>query len=121
MAKLKPDLITAKPLEDFVAQDPGFALEMQVLAQLRKLGFDCSHSGTYQDPVTSKIRQFDIRALKRDGAFMLALAVECKNLRTNHPLLLSAVPRVRAEAFHNVAVPENSFMNPAAVRTVQGN
>jgi hypothetical protein len=56
MAKLKPDPITAKHLEDFVANDSDFAFEMKVLAQLRNLEFDCKHSGTYQDPVSDKIR-----------------------------------------------------------------
>jgi hypothetical protein len=49
---------------------------------------------------TGKIRQFDIRAIKRHGQLKLALAVECKNIRPNHPLLLSAVPRTSEEAFH---------------------
>jgi hypothetical protein len=102
MAKLKAGAITDKDLATFVADDSDFAFEMQVLAQLRALEFECSHAGTYQDPVTSKIRQFDIRALKRDGAFLLALGIECKNLRPNHPLLLSAVPRIAAEAFHDL-------------------
>lgn len=120
MAKLKADPITDRDLARFVADDSDFAFEMKVLTELRNLGFDCSHSGTYRDPITSKIRQFDIRALKREGALMLALAVECKNLRTNHPLLVSAVPRVKAEAFHNVVVYQDSVVNPAAVKTVQG-
>jgi hypothetical protein len=104
MAKLKPDPITAKQLEDFVANDSDFAFEMKVLAQLRNLEFDCKHSGTYQDPVSDKIRQFDIRAEKKKGKYLLALEVECKNLRTNYPLLLSAVPRTATESFHEVIV-----------------
>ena len=56
MAKLRADPITDRDLARFVADDSDFAFEMQVLTELRNLGFDCSHSGTYQDPVTSKIR-----------------------------------------------------------------
>jgi hypothetical protein len=100
MAKLKDDPITAKELAEFVNHKSDFAFEMQVLSQLRSLGFECSHSATYQDPVTTKIRQYDIRAVKNEGQNTLALAVECKNLRPNCPILLSAVPRTKAESFH---------------------
>jgi hypothetical protein len=91
-AKLKNDEITAKDLAAFVATDSDFGFEMQVLAQLREVGFSCSHSGTYRDPVTDKTRQYDIRASMTRGDSTLALAVECKNLRRNNPLLLSSVP-----------------------------
>jgi hypothetical protein len=104
MAKLKTDPITAEDLEEFVRTSSDFAFEMQVLKQLRELGFECSHSGTYQDPVTGKVRQFDIRAVRSQRQSTLALAVECKNLRENSPLLISAVPRTPAESFHNVIV-----------------
>src|SRR5260370_37168803 len=100
MAKqIKSDPITERDLEAFVASDSDFAFEMKVLAQLRSLEFDCEHSGTYQDPVSDKIRQFDIRAKKKKGDYLLALAVECKNVRPSSPLLLSAVPRTATESF----------------------
>jgi hypothetical protein len=104
MAKLKPDAITQKQLEDFVSNDSDFAFEMKVLTELRDLEFECEHSGTYRDPVTDKIRQFDIRASKKQNMCNLALAVECKNLRLNKPLLLSAVPRTAAESLHDLVV-----------------
>lgn len=114
MAKLKLDAITAKQLEDFVANDSDFAFEMKVLAQLRGLEFDCQHSGTYQDPVSDKIRQFDIRAEKKKARYMLALAVECKNLRPNYPLLLSAVPRTATESFHDVIIFQEHQIVPSS-------
>jgi hypothetical protein len=89
-------------LRRFVSEGSDFAFEMRVLSSLRAAGFACSHSGTYQDPITGKIRQFDLRAERIDGRCRLALAVECKNLRDTAPLLLSAVPRSATEAFHNV-------------------
>jgi hypothetical protein len=67
MAKLKRDPINARDLEDFVANNSDFDFEMKVLAKLRSLDFECEHSGTYQDPVTHKARQFDIRARKTLG------------------------------------------------------
>jgi hypothetical protein len=122
MAKLKDDPTTAKDLEEFVSSNSDFAFEMRVLAQLRALGFQCSHSGTYRDPVTDKIRQFDIRAVRHEGNSTLALAVECKNLRPNNPLLLSAVPRTEPESFHDLVVcdPHAPFMSQS-VRCVAGN
>jgi hypothetical protein len=84
-----------------------------LLAGLRGLGFECLHAGTYRDPITEKIRQFDIRAVADRGNFTLALAVECKNLRDNNPLLLSAVPRTTAEAFRDLLRfnPQSPLMN----------
>lgn len=120
MAKLKPDAITALDLKDFVASDSDFAFEMNVLAELRSLEFDCEHSGTYRDPVSDKIRQFDIRATKRQGMWTLGLAVECKNLRSNNPLLLSAVPRTAAESFHDLIVFHPGIVPPAVVQTWEG-
>ena len=100
MAKLKTDPITPADLATFAANDSDFAFEMRILHLLRHLGFECQHSGTYEDPVTAKFRQFDIRANKHLGKVRLALAVECKNIRPHHPLLVSAVPRSEAESFH---------------------
>jgi len=104
MAKLRDAPISAKDLADFATTSSDFGFEMQVLTRLRAGGFSCSHSGTYRDPVTAKIRQFDIRASADRDDSTLALAVECKNLRPNNPLLLSAVPRTSAEAFHDLLV-----------------
>jgi hypothetical protein len=101
MAKLKTDSVTPVDLATFAANDSDFAFELRVLQQLRHIGFQCEHSGTYEDPVTGKFRQFDIRANKSLGRVHLALAVECKNIRPYHPLLLSAVPRTAAESFHD--------------------
>lgn len=100
MPKPRAVSISAKDLETFVATESDFAFEMQVLTVLKHAGFHCSHAGTYQDPITRKIRQFDLQGGKVDGECMLALAVECKNLRHNFPLLISAVPRTWPEAFH---------------------
>jgi hypothetical protein len=109
--------ITSKDLAEFVANDSDFAFEMQVLTQLKNTDFDCSHSGTYQDPVTAKIRQFDIRARKQKGPRVLELAVECKNLRPEGPLLLSCIPRTAEEAHHDIIVqPRN---NPLYKRVSQ--
>jgi hypothetical protein len=117
VAKHSSDLITEKDLREFVDNDSDFSFEMKVLAELRGLKFECSHSGTYQDPISDKIRQFDIRARKRQGSCTLRLGVECKNLRRNHPLLLSAVPRSAEEAFHDIVSHQPVGLQLATVRT----
>jgi hypothetical protein len=122
MAKLKTSPIAAKDLADFVTTNSDFGFEMQVLTRLRAEGFSCLHSGTYRDPVTDKIRQFDIRASLDCGDSTVALAVECKNLRPNSPLLLSAVPRTHAEAFHDLFICRlNAIYNQFLVEPVIGN
>lgn len=93
MAKYSQDPIAEVALNEFVANDSDVAFEVQVLATLRRLHFECLHSGTYQDPISQEIRQLDIRASTTRDRVTLALAVECRNLRANHPLLLSAVPQ----------------------------
>jgi hypothetical protein len=94
--------IDADDLRGFVEESSDFGFEMSVLAGLRALGFQCEHSGVYSDPVTTKIRQFDIRAERKDGNRRLALAVECKNIKDSSPLLVSAVPRTKSESFHHI-------------------
>lgn len=110
MAKLKPDAITAVDIEQFVREQSDFDFEMRVVAALNGLGFTCLHAATYKDPVSGKIRQFDIRATRTDNDRRLALAVECKNIRENSPLLLSALPRLNSEAFHEVIrTPQHAY------------
>lgn len=96
--------ITEADLKEFVKAEADFAFEMRVLKALRDLGFECEHGGTYRDPITDKIRQFDIRAHRNTGMHHLALAVECKNLRAARPLLLHTVARRDIEAYHELIV-----------------
>jgi len=46
--------------------------------KISQLGFDCRHSGTYEDPITAKTREYDIRADKRKDNFIFRSAIECK-------------------------------------------
>jgi hypothetical protein len=113
--------ITQSDLQRFVENDSDFAFEMQVLAQLRTLGFHSEHSGTYRDPVTDKVRQFDIRAWKDHGTSTLVLAVECKNLHQSRPLLISAVPRTPVEAFHDrILLQGGPVARASSIRHVDG-
>jgi hypothetical protein len=102
MRKPNETPIALKDLNEFLASESDFAFEMKVLSLFRKLGWTCSHGGTYEDPITHKIRQYDLRAEKIDLNRKLLLAIECKNLRSNFPLLVSTVPRTANEAFHAI-------------------
>ena len=118
MAKPNPDPLKAEDLLDFAKTDSDFGFEMQVVAGLRENGFSCEHSGTYRDPVTHKVRQFDVRGYLSKAQGMVALAVECKNIRPSFPLLLSCVPRMPAEAFHDVFVYHSQAL-PTSTQSVE--
>ncbi len=100
MAKLRDTAINGQDLSSYVQTSSDFAFEMQVLSRLQTLGFECRHAGTYLDPVRERARQFDIRAVQNRGDNRLSIAVECKNLRSTFPLLISCVPRQQTETFH---------------------
>ena len=60
-------------------------------------GFRAEHGGSYRDPVTGINRQFDVRARYSDKERFLKLAIECKNLGENCPLVVSRIPRRSGE------------------------
>lgn len=100
--KGEPEPVTLSDVETFLKTASDFAFEMDVLSELERAGFSCRHGGTYIDPITTKARQFDIRAHRSAGRAHLDLAVECKNLRPFAPLLVHRVPRRTEEAFHTI-------------------
>ena len=115
-------LIDEKHMKAFVSNEADFAFEMRTLHALRGLGFECDHAATYQDPITEKIRQYDIRARKAVSPYHLWLSVECKNIGPESPLLVHAVPRTDAEAFHQlIRRPDDSKgLNFPATISVKG-
>jgi hypothetical protein len=104
MAKLKTGAIVQADLIEYLDSYSDFSFEVRVLKTLIGLGFSCDHAGSYSDRTTGKDREFDIRATKVFGKWFLRLAVECKNLRENYPLLVSCLPRREEEAFHDIIV-----------------
>lgn len=107
MAKLKTDPIGQADLIEFLESSSDFSFELQVLNTLVEMGFSCEHGGSYTDRSTKKIRAFDIRATQAFDLRFLRLAVECKNIRPNNPLLVSCVPRRNEEAFHEIILSVN--------------
>lgn len=104
MARLKPDPIGRDDLLEYLGGYSDFSFELSVLKQLRLAGLECEHGGLYDDPVTSKPREFDIRATRTNGIRRVRMAVECKNIREHFPVLISCVPRHASECFHEVAM-----------------
>jgi hypothetical protein len=102
MAKLKSDPIDVSDLVDYLDSTSDFDFELRCLQQLAKIGYECDHSGSYDDPITNKPRQFDIRARRQASDLQVLCAVECKNLKPHFPLLVMCTNRSRREAFHEL-------------------
>jgi hypothetical protein len=99
-----PTSIGADEIGNFLNEDSDFSFEMQVLHLLNKEGLRCQHGGTYHDPKTEKIREFDIRAQQSRGFIRVLWAIECKNVREGSPIVAHLVRRSREEAFHDAIV-----------------
>ena len=103
MPKLAATPIDAEGLKDYLLTQDDFALELRTLRAAARLGFRTEHGGTYDDPVTGKPRQFDLRAMTDPNiGRCLRLAIECKSLKASYPLLISRVPRTTAEGCHEL-------------------
>lgn len=102
MVKRSSHVVGHTDLREYLGNHSDFSFEIRVLNSLVKCGFACEHGGTYDDPVTQKPRQFDIRATQCFGNRFVRLAVECKNIRDASPLLVSCVPRAPEDAFHEI-------------------
>lgn len=96
--------LTQAELADYRASCSDFGLEMATLRVIRSLGFEAEHAAAYSDPVTNKLRAYDIRARWNAGPRWMRLAIECKSLSGASPLLVHATPRLASEAYHTVLV-----------------
>lgn len=118
--KTAPDAITDADLQLYLSTSSDFAFELSTLKALNDLGLQCFHSGTYEDPVTGKARQFDIQAMsliknEQRHRVVMYFAVECKNIRPNAPLVIHCVPRAADEAFIDVVWSERNTEPYAAL------
>ena len=90
-------------IRSVVTEEDDFGHELRVGHAIRECeAIEVQHGGTYTDSVTQKPRQFDYRCLLRKEEAMLSLAVECKNLSPNAPLIICGLGRREDEAFHHV-------------------
>jgi hypothetical protein len=124
MAKLSDNPITQTDIKEYLSNYSDFSFELRVLKEFVDSGFNCEHGGTYKDPVTSKSREYDIRALMQEGLFRTHLSIECKNLRENFPLVVHCLMRKKNESYNELIYtfkPENesqqigSFSIPMAM------
>ena len=110
MAKLSDTVITQDDLSKFVATQDDFGLELFVYSKARELGFSATHGGSYVDRVSGKTRQYDVRAsFIINNGLMLFFAIECKCLRPSFPLLISRIPRLASESFHQKLKPNGVY------------
>lgn len=104
--------ISAADIKGIALTEDDFGHELRVGALLRAVpNAQCEHSGTYKDPHTGKPRQFDYRwwlegheYAQRLGMGLprVTMAVECKNLNPEYPLVICGTRRQETEAFHQV-------------------
>jgi hypothetical protein len=102
MSRLSPDPINKSDVKRYLDNYSDFSFELRVLKQFVDLGFECSHGGTYTDPVTSKSREYDIRALIQKKFIRVHLSIECKNLRENFPLVVHCLERKENESYNEL-------------------
>jgi hypothetical protein len=98
----QPAPMKAEDLRAYIDSQDDFAFEREVYHKAHGLGLQPDHAGLYEDPVTNKPRQFDIRASKTVDDYRICLAIECKGLSATYPLLVSCVPRSPTESFHEL-------------------
>lgn len=127
MAKLKDDAIKMKDLKEYLKSYAGFNFELSILKLLKEKGLECVHGGLYEDPITGKNREFDIRATRTINNYRVKIAAECKYIRENYPILVSCVPRLEQESFHEVAIlrepehkPDIIYEPRAIIETIKG-
>jgi hypothetical protein len=111
MAKPLETDITCADIEEFLTTQDDFSLELQVYQAARSFELHASHGGTYEDPVTAKPRQYDVRVAEEKSVLRVDLAIECKSLRRSCPLLISRIPRTSEESFHEVVCSFNRPFN----------
>jgi hypothetical protein len=102
MPRLRDKPIEKDDFLEYLKSHDDFQFELDVFRLCLAGGATVEHGGIYSDPITKKDRQFDIRILFQKGQLLVRLAVECKNLKSNYPLLVSRIPRSADEAFHEI-------------------
>jgi len=113
-------VLEASEISKILDENSGFTLEMKVVSLLTSKKFEVEHGGTYEDPVTKKSRQFDVRAMFRDESRVIRIAAECKALSKNCPLVIQRVPRTSNESFHDAYFVHKAASRPCSLGVVDG-
>ena len=94
--------ISSHEIKQVILESDDFGHEMRVGSCLSKMrAYKYSHGGTYVDSVTGKPRQYDFRAVFEKEYYRIQLAIECKNIGVNSPLVVCGTTRNEAEAYHH--------------------
>jgi hypothetical protein len=95
--------ITADHINQYLDTRDDFDLELFAYRSLQERGWESHLGGTYADPQTGKFRQYDVRGRRRfQSRLDVNIAVECKSLSAEFPLVVSRVPRPDEEVGHDV-------------------
>jgi hypothetical protein len=95
-------MIAAQDIRNVIESVDDFGHELRVRRVLRgHRDGTLHHGGTYIDPVTGKPRQFDLRwHLFQEEGVAINLAIECKNISSDVPIVISGLERRPNESFH---------------------
>lgn len=93
-----PVVPTSSDVGNYFKTKTDLALELFVYKLACDLGFEAVHGGTYIDPVSQKVRQYDVRASMQRGQYCLRLAIECKALSPAAPLVVACTRRAFDDA-----------------------
>ncbi len=115
MSQPKETSPSAEAILDEWNSRSGFALEMRAMKALRRLGFECMHGLTYSDPTTKTDRQFDLRVTRVRGNTCMRLAVECKDITPQCPLVFGRIPRDITEAGHQLVVSTEQDLDTSGI------
>jgi hypothetical protein len=114
------DPVTAEDINKYLETQNDFDLELFAKRTLLDHGIPARHGATYVDPVTEKPRQFDLRATKQYTSYPLgtaiSLAIECKSLSADFPLIVSAVPRPADDSYHELIESQGGTGMGSAIR-----
>lgn len=110
-----------KILKETIEKKSDFSFEMRILEHTQKTKFDSEHSGTYLDPYTNFNREFDIRAYKTIGKSRhLQLAVECKNVSVDFPLIVHSTKITKSEKIHTLIINHSGYKEERSVEHSDG-
>jgi len=100
--------ISPSDIRAVVSKEDDFGHEMRVGRIIRGIpAVKAEHGGTYTDTITRKPRQFDYRCSLTKELAHLFLAVECKNITPNVPLVICGADRQDNESFHDLIESRN--------------
>jgi hypothetical protein len=102
--------MSGQDLRRYLDTQDDFALELEAYRYALGFGFKASHAGLYDDALTNKRRQYDVRALYElpNLIHSIQLTIECKSLDPTYPLLVQRVPRPGNESFHHIMLSRGS-------------